>query len=90
MSKEIKVGDLVVVVRACCEEEYALMGGKVGVVRGFDPGLWRCEYCGLTSSIDPRVAAFNGPHSFSPLSWLKRIDPDILNTDIPEKEELLA
>ncbi len=73
MSEPIKVGDLVVVVRDCCDGELL---GFVGEVRLLHTDGLRCLRCGLVSGEHGAIVEFRQSfHDKLPLSWLKRIPP---------------
>ena len=85
MDKPISVGDLVMVVRAreCCGNDDAV--GLVFRVFDFKPDFY-CDRCG-TQII--RSASMDGWWRAG-LNRLKRLDPDALKDDMPEREELSA
>ena len=72
MSEPIKVGDLVVVVRAHCKgsEKYL---GEMHRVSGFGDSNGECAFCNA-SNLHPRVADFEDGR-WLPLFMLKRIPP---------------
>ena len=72
MSEKIGVGDLVVVVRACCTETNGFLGKTFVAGPPTSDAKPRCRYC-LTITGDPIFTDENG-WNFS--SWrLKRIPP---------------
>ena len=91
----IKVGDLVMVVRTCCDfpiKEGVRMGlpWRVGLVASLQPS--GCPLCGFTES--GRYAASNEIKrrgwNCAPLEWLKKIDPPALDETTGAREELTA
>lgn len=73
MSEPIKVGDLVMKVRACCDRQldHWCKAGVPWVVEGFsDAGKCYCQYCGATflsvTYVLPKQVWVN---------WLKKIPP---------------
>ena len=76
MSGEIKVGDLVRVVDACCLKAKAMYLPYFSVVTlemGDGPEC-RCMHC--KSPMPRRILAGNGDEScICPIPWLRRIDP---------------
>lgn len=74
MDKPISVGDLVVVVRSCCDR---FMEGvtifKVAVMRQTRPADL-CTYCSRALP-NGTYAADNPQYSGAPVGWLKRIPP---------------
>ena len=91
--KPISVGDLVMVVRTCCNfpiEEGVRIGlpWRVHVIANLAKS--RCSSCGFidsghyAGSREIQRAGWN----CAPLEWLKRLDPDALADDVPHKEEL--
>lgn len=74
---EIKVGDLVMVVRAHCTEQI----GKIATVTEISGGKWTC-LCGEVKSEEltarlPNIALRQNFHmsGWYPLSWLRKIEP---------------
>jgi len=73
MSEQIKKGDLVIAIHACCDRMLRHPAyGLPLTVTGFHAGLSRCDGCGWAGNItwaelDERFAAN--------VSWLKRIPP---------------
>lgn len=90
--KPISVGDLVVVVRACCAANPAL--GFVGRVFELRPTHSYSEgSCSCPRIYEPQAKIIDHPNPRGgclPLSWLKRLDPDALKDDAPSREELTA
>ena len=88
---EIRVGDLVVVVRTCCEktaQESLGITGKVTLIRST---TMRCEYC-LSFMKTNWKAHFETECTFkcAPLSWLRRIPPLSELESTEHKEETPA
>ena len=94
MSEAIKVGDLVMVVRTCCD--FPIQDGvrlglpwSVHVVATLTPG--RCPNCGFTAT---RVAGSREIKregwNCAPLEWLKKIDPPAQDETTDQPEELTA
>ena len=75
MSESIKVGDLVVVTRTCCEE--FTMGHYIFTVGKFtDMALAGAECMFCHSHLPSEIEAIpDGDDCAFPLSWLKKIDP---------------
>ena len=80
MEKRISVGDLVMVVRCCCDaiviRDRAL--GAPWRVKSLDqPELIKCRYCWRTwtEAFAVSIGAFGNGCVHAPLSWLKRIPP---------------
>ena len=69
----IQVGDLVIVLRNCCDDN--AIGSIVQVKAIREPSYACCTDCGAKSS--EQVAVFDGKKTLwaRPLSWLKRIPP---------------
>lgn len=84
MDKPIAVGDLVMVVRSCCVENL----GTVFRVAEIDwSRLYRCRHCGgVCNGI--AVEGWGKDKNGAFLHELKRIDPDNLKDDVPERENL--
>jgi hypothetical protein len=83
---DIKVGDLVQVVRTCCLETVA--GKWIYQVVAIDPNparnRWFCDDCGQAMPMEPMAESET---TMQPLSWLKRIKPlDELERDQIVKE----
>ena len=90
MSQEIKVGDLVQVMRTCCG---VFSGYVFTVTEIFRPdGVRRCKKCGFTSEAQwlfARTGRRRNPKKV-PLHWLKRIPPLEELDDVKHEEELHA
>lgn len=78
MSEPIKVGDLVQVVHACCEETAPALGHvfTVGAIATPKGGAFLCPKCGDFRK-DQKVIALEATAEVdhSPMSYLKRIPP---------------
>ena len=90
MSEQIKVGDLVMVVRpyVCCGKSSTNMG-EVGKVVAILNILCRCPAChffGKEQLAKLDISTGLGTE----ISRLKRLDPDALKDDVPTREELTA
>jgi hypothetical protein len=90
----IKVGDLVAVVRCCCEtaaqQELGLMRTVLEIRAGeSDVGLMR-PGCNCVHGVDQPMARIEGPTGFHVLAWLKRIPPLSELESEDHKEELTA
>jgi hypothetical protein len=92
---EIKVGDLVVVVR--WPHEHANNVGTIWTVQGFSPQS-HCQDCGKTwiwkkwrTVFKQPCAVLDAKQNFGlPLSWLRRIDPLAELNETEHKEETPA
>jgi len=88
MSEKIKAGDLVIVVHQCCDRLKAV--GAIKRVNAVNNETTLCRHCfdGGTRL----CAHFEGtpPHVWTPLSWLKKIDPPALEEKTTTREELPA
>ena len=84
---DIKVGDLVMVVRAamCCNSPKHI--GRIYTVSGFYHGC-KCQQCGQNAWTPS--ALINGKWSAFPLNELKRIDPLPESESVDEKDEVTA
>lgn len=74
--RKIQVGDLVQLVRTCCDQSYREGGGLVfQVSRLWTPLAACCRHCGfsmnLTDFADARERGIGIDHA--PVAWLKRI-----------------
>jgi len=95
VSEPIKVGDLVMIVRTCCEfplTEGVRMGlpWRVDVMANLKRS--RCPKCGFTDS-----GSYAGSKDIvrpnwncAPLEWLKKIDPPKLEQDERHDEKITA
>lgn len=74
MSEPISIGDLVVVVKACCSKltESGSAFGTVGTVVGFNTGDSRCPHCNWNAHIT--WAELDSGHE-AYVAWVKRIPP---------------
>ena len=71
--REIKTGDMVVIVYQCCSVDSEL-GHVFRVTKVLETGTG-CSYCGDTfEGLCAEAADGSGPHAV-PLHWLKRIPP---------------
>ena len=88
---EIKVGDLVVVVRTCCAETAKQSLGVIAKVVSIHKTTMRCMYCRAFMTMD-RKAGFDvtGKFNGAPLSWLRRIPPFSELESTEHKEETPA
>lgn len=88
--KQIRVGDLVMIVRTCCGS-WVGAPFRVNELRHAN-GVARCNKCFMAISPSELIAfEGHGPtYHGAPISWLKRLDPDALNDDVPTHEELTA
>lgn len=86
MDRPIQVGDLVVILRGCCDDSQV---GHIKTVEGIRHyGRLHCSACGLEIS-HPFATWLNGRHMWGrPLSWLKRIDPLSELDDVKREEEI--
>ena len=93
MSEPISVGDLVMVVRSCCEKAAQKEAGLIRVVLeiGFnsDGESLQTKGCLCVHGEWQPIAKIE-PTGWHPTAWLKRLDPDALKDDVPTKEELTA
>lgn len=76
--RPIQIGDLVMVVRSCCQRMEIGYIFKVSALAEFNP-YWGCPHCKSTGK-DIKVIAdarfgINRDCTHAPLSWLKRIPP---------------
>lgn len=91
MSKEIRVGDLVIVTRGC-----GCWNGFIGTVQSFVNWVHelKCERCDLQFITTTPVVTFadwrKGQMYYAPTSWLTRIDPPALDETTDERQELTA
>ena len=69
----IRVGDLVYVVRTCCDATYEEMGGRMGIIVWVGNKTTYCQDC-ETRNEGPHASIKFG-RSGAPTVWLKRIDP---------------
>lgn len=84
MEKPISVGDLVVVVRPCCDAQ----AGHIFKVGEIARGTFRCISCFYEGSSGLAIEGW-GPNMKSGfLHELKRLDPDALKDDVPADEKL--
>lgn len=91
---EIHVGDLVMVVHTCCERRVHPVIYEVGLLVDSyttPPGCWLCEFC--EARLPNEVFAIPvGPFSYGriaqPLSWLKRLDPNVLEQETRQQEKV--
>lgn len=75
MSDRIEVGDLVVVVRTCCDRLYQVGGGRIGTVTELAHDEdWDCLFCGASGS-GTKARAFSGQYDAAPVAWLRKIPP---------------
>ena len=72
MEKPISVGDLVMVVKSCCDDADAL--GEIFLVAGIREKGTRCRHCFQRNNCAHAGSIFNFTAGV-PLSWLKRIPP---------------
>ena len=87
---EIRAGDLVMVVRAtpCCGRLYGL--GEVYRVWNIEQEFGtRCRYC-KKSKNGQLVAVREGQRLGRSVAVLRRLDPDALKDDIPQRDEVPA
>jgi hypothetical protein len=95
MSDQIKVGDLVMVVRGheCTIAVFVGIPYTVQALHAQRNGGWRCPHCKET---DIAPNEFTGAQLLPdrlhaiPLSWLKKIDPPALPEDVTRDEEITA
>jgi len=94
VSNEIKVGDLVVVLRGtpCCHYPYKIglvfHVQRVGVFTPNDDS-WYCSYCSRKmSQNNPRPTATAPDGTVFEQHQLQRIDPPALDPTIPAEKEL--
>jgi hypothetical protein len=71
MSEPIKVGDLVMVLDHCCEQDTL---GHITTVSSLFQSNGRCITCNTAHYNTPAALLDGTPHSFR-VSWLKRIPP---------------
>ena len=87
--KPIAVGDLVYVAHSCCGMR---VKPYMFVVAKIDDGLLHahhaCRDC--LREMPKELGAVPNNGWGQPISWLKRIEPDCLNDDVPERERLTA
>ena len=88
--KPISVGDLVIMVRACCEQSGIYLG-SIKIVEGICNSdlSGPCTNCGFRP-IPPYAVMSMPSNNAVPFRWLKRLDPDALKDDVPTREELTA
>ena len=88
MTEPIKVGDLVVLVKTCCDAlaRHPVFGAFKTVI-GFRQGHAICLHCGWKSWIT--WAELSGGNSAN-IAWLKRIPPLAELESEQRKEELTA
>jgi hypothetical protein len=82
---DIKAGDLVVVVRECCQTQNLGRIDTVMEIMPVDTGT--CTYCGLTNG-HKRIAVM--PEMSAPLAWLIKLDPPALHDSTKHSEEIPA
>lgn len=76
--RPISVGDLVQVVRGCCNCWHGLV---MTVSKFYDTGSnWKCTKCKANQDFDYEPTAYDGSRAIGvgrhfPLAWLKRIPP---------------
>ena len=88
MSEPIKVGDLVMVVKVCCEQMAKHRNfGRVFTVTGFNTGSLRCHHCWFRVP-HATWAEFGIEEAYVP--WLKRIPPLSELDDVKNDEEITA
>jgi hypothetical protein len=88
VSEPIKVGDLVVVVKACCDMMVKHKNfGRVFTVTGFNTGRLKCHHCAFRVP-NATWAEFGLYEAYLP--WLKRIPPLSELDDVKNTEELTA
>lgn len=90
MSEPIKVGDLVMVVKACCSET---VRSPVFTVSDFDwkqPNSELCSFCKAPIPAEPHASDRSGPWHVYPVSWLKKIPPLSELDDVKHDEEITA
>ena len=92
MSDPIKVGDLVMQVRACCDSPLHKTLGMIGTVNFIGEGNTLCGGCGFKGTgihvscrVDHRI--YGGG---VPVSWVKKIDPPQLSENEKRDEEITA
>lgn len=95
MSQQIKVGDLVMLVRGH-ECAIKVAGGipftVIGIVAPFGGG-WTCPDCGMRNAgpNENGAAGFRKKSGGAiPLSWLIKIDPPAIPESVERKEEMPA
>lgn len=90
MDRAISVGDLVMVVRTCCDAHYNVIGGAIFTVSKIDNSNVECEFCGWTERKVIRAIAskdYTKDRQAAPFSWLKRIPPASDLGLLDEREE---
>lgn len=86
---EIKVGDLVVQVRATHE----CLTRHIGIpfiVDTVHPTTGCCGFCGARVMDDDAIGAAGGSVPTIPVAWLKKIDPPAQDETTEHREELHA
>lgn len=73
MTQQIRAGDLVCVVRTCCDAVYAEMGGRIAVVVWVTNKTTFCKDCGHANYGPHAGSAFG--KAGAPTPWLQRIEP---------------
>lgn len=83
--KTIRVGDLVMVVRECCQTKN--LGRIDTVIELWEAPIGRCSYCGVING-HRRIAIM--PENSAPVAWLIKIDPPQIDESIEHKDEVTA
>ena len=89
--KPISVGDLVVIVKSCCDHKLGLVGRVESFYRGnpYKGDVLRCDVCAKNVTPSDMLTALFGGGAW-PLKWLKKIDPPALPQDVEHDEEIPA
>lgn len=85
--RPIQKGDLVMIVRGCCQEVI----GVIFTVAAIEKiPLPNCQYCGNDHSglFARATERYKLGSTHAPLFWLKRIDPGALSEDVPAHDEV--
>lgn len=88
MSEKISPGDLVCVVKACCDWQRNRIVGQTSVVPYIRITKTQCHGCKKLST-GLHAGAFEKSAGV-PLSWLKKINPPPVEQSTPTKETICA